>query len=436
MLAEIGIVFLVMVALMILGLPVGVCFAGGGVILLLLANIGPSWALEQSFHILSAFNFLALPLYIILGTTLGHAGMASKLSDFATSLVGRLRGGLGVALILANGMFGAMSGSALSALAGVGKAFLPIMEKEGYPRSYAIALLIPSAVLSCLIPPSGFMIVFGFMGRLPIAYCFLAGAVPGLILLTFLSITHLIMARRIPTIGVPPKVSFKEHLVQIAKSGYSNSLTLLIPVLVLGIIYGGVGTPAESASIGATYSLILALFVYRSLSWKQAGIVFLDSARLVGTIIILFFFFLILSRVLIIERVSEQLLALMFGLSSNKWALMGMLNILMVLMGMIMDDASTNIIASIILLPIAVRLGFQPLHFAAIAAVNLELGLITPPVAPLLYLGGHLAGDMPLGRYVKPVLVYIAFAFIPTLLITLFIPEVSLTLPALFARTA
>jgi len=242
------------------------------------------------------------------------------------------------------------------------------------------------------------------------------------------------MCRNIPTIHVSPKVSFGKQISQVAKSGYRNFLTLLIPVVVLGVIYGGFGTPTESAGVGAVYAFILAFFVYRTLNLRMGVHVFTESAKLVGSILILFFFFIVLSRVLIIARVSETLLSAMMAVSTNKWALMGMLNILMLFMGMIMDDASTGIIAAVILLPVAMSIGFNPYHFTAIACVNLELGLITPPVAPLLYLGGRLAGDMPLNQYVKPVLIFIAFGFLPTLLLTLFIPELSTFLPMLFTR--
>jgi len=408
MLGSVLIIVVGIVILMILGLPVGMCFGAG------------------------AFNLLALPLYILLGMTIGAAGMASRLADFATALTGRIKGGLGIAIIIANGVFGAMSGSSLSALGGMGKAFLPTMEKEGYPTEYAISILIPSAVLSCLIPPSGFLLVFGFLGQLSIARCFLAGIFPGLILMSLLITIHLVMSRKIPTITTPPKIGVGAQIKGLAKSAYRNSLTLLIPVVVLGVIYGGFGTPTESAGFGAVYAFILGFFVYRTIKPRHVPGVLVEAATVVGTIFILFFFFISLSRVLILERVSEQLLALMMSITINKWALLGMLNVLMLFMGMIMDDISTGVINAIILLPIAVNIGFNPYHWAAISVVNLELGLITPPVAPLLYLGGSLAGDMPLAKYIKPVLAFTLFGFVPTLLLTMFFPALGSFLPLAF----
>jgi len=431
---EIGLVFLGVIFLMVIRLPVAMSFAAGAIVLLAISGTNPVWATTQSLHLKCAYVLLAMPLYILLGAVVDVSGMANRLCAFATSVVGWLRGGLGAAIIMANAVFGAMSGSALAALAGIGKAFLPAMEQAGYPKSYAIALMIPSSVLSCLIPPSAFMIIFGFMGFLSITKCFLASAIPGLILMSFLFVTHLVICPRIPTAFIQPKVSFGAYLKGIAKSGFHNALTLAIPVVVLGIIYGGFGTPTESAALGVLYTLIISFFIYRTITIGVAFNATVNAARLVGSVAMILFFFFVLSRVLIVEQVSEALLTWMMSVTSNKWALMGMLNILMLFMGMFMDDTSNCVIAAIIFLPIAVSLGFNPFHFATIACVNIEFGMITPPVAPLLYLGGHIAGDMPIGQYFKPVLLFLVFAFLPTLLLTMFIPDLSTFLPLLFTR--
>jgi len=434
LLLTIGLVFIGLVILMVLGVPVGLCFAAGAIILLYAANVDPLWAIQQAFQLQQAYTFLALPLYVLLGSILSSAGMADRICEFAQKLVGRIRGGLGIAIVIANGIFGAMSGSALSALGGMGRAFLPVMEKQGYPKSYAVALLIPSAVLSCLIPPSGYLILLAFLGQLSIAKAFLAGVGPGITLMIFLIITHLIMASRIKSIEVPEKLSFKEQVKTVGSSAYRNSLTLAIPVVVLGVIYGGFGTPTESASIGTIYAFIIATFVYRKITFKKMAQDVKETGTLIGSLLVLLFFFFVLSRILVIERVSEDLLALMLSISTNKWILMLMINILMLLMGMIMDDVSTAIITTTVLFPLATSIGFNAYHFVAIATVNLEMGMITPPVAPLLYLGGHIAGNMPLSKYIKPVFWFMIGAFLPTLLLVMFVPEISTLLPTIFAR--
>src|SRR6056297_3256182 len=189
-------VFILIIVLMVIGVPIAFAFGGGGILLLLLFDIQPLWAMNQSLQLISAFTLLAAPLYVLLGTVINNGGMAHRIIDVAGAFLGRIKGGAGIAVIVANAFFGAMSGSAMAALGGIGRAFLPVMEKRGYPSSYAISILIPSAVLSLLIPPSMNMIMFGFLGRMSIARCFLAGIIPGLLLMFFFSITHLIIARK------------------------------------------------------------------------------------------------------------------------------------------------------------------------------------------------------------------------------------------------
>lgn len=435
MLLQIALIIVGIVALMLLKVPIGFAFGTGAVVMMLVFGIDPQWAMPSAFKTLMSFVFLALPLYLLLGMVASSSGIAERISNFVVSLIGRLRGGLGMGVIVANGIFGAISGVAMSALAGIGKSFVPSMEREGYPRPYIAALLASSSVLALLIPPSGNMIIFGFMGRLPISLCFLAPVFPGLILIFFLSITHLMLCRRIPTIHVLPKVNFRTYSSQVLKSGYSASLGLLLPIIILGGIYGGFVTPTESAGIGIFYCLIVGFFAYRSIKLRQAGGMVLETGITIGTIVALLFFFFIIGKIFILEQVTDSVLAWMMAISTNKWALMGMLNVFMILMGMVVDDASAMMLTSVILLPIAISIGFDPYHFAAIASVNLGLGLITPPVAPLLYLAEAVV-EVPVQTYFKTTFYYIIFAFLPTLIITIFFPVLSTSLPYLVAGSS
>lgn len=430
---EIMLIFLGIILLMILGIPIAFAFAIGGFILLVLFDIEPLWATMQGLQMVSSFSLLAFPLYILMGQVLSNSGIAKRIIDFANALLCRIRGGVGMAVIVSNAFFGAMSGSAMAALGGLGKGFLEIMEEQNYTKSYSISLLIASSVLSIMIPPSGNAILFGFLGRLSIARCFLTGLGPGLVLMFFLLVTHYVISPRFcPNITNPPKVSNSEHLRIIGKSFKENFLTLLIPVVVLGVIYGGIATPTESAAIGAAYALILGVLVYRTIKVNKIGGIFLDSSKLVGSVLILLFFFMVMSRVLVIEQVSEQLLALILQVTTNKFAIILLLALLLTFLGMIIDDGSLTIISSILFLPIAKSIGFDPYHFMAITVVFAAVGLITPPVAALLYLGGHIAGDLPLKEFITPTIMFLLFAFLPTALIVIFIPSVSTFLPYLF----
>jgi len=431
---EVFIIFLIIIALMILGVPIGFSFAAGGLYLLLSFGIDPLWATMQGLSLISAFVLLAAPLYVLLGAIICKAGIAQRLIDVINSIIRitGIKGGTGIAVIVANAFFGAMSGSSMASLGGLGQAFLPVMEKEGYTKSYAISVLIPSAVLSLLIPPSSNAIMFGFLGRLSIARCFLTGVGPGLLLMIFLSLIHLLIYRKYcPNLKEPPKVSIQKQFEIAGKSIWKNILTLAIPVIVLGVIYGGMATPTESAAIGVVYCLILGLLIYRTIKVNEVGKILFDASKLIGSILLLVFFFLVMSRVLIIERVSEQLLALIMQYTTDKYGIVLLISLLIFFLGMIVDDGSVVIISAILFLPIAKQIGFDPYHFGVITILLSGCGLITPPVAPLLYLGGHMAGDIPLRTFAGPVSLFLFGGFIPTLLLVIYFPEIALFLPRL-----
>jgi len=405
---EVFIIFLIIIALMILGVPIGFAFAAGGLYLLLSFGIDPLWATMQGLSLISAFVLLAAPLYVLLGAIICKAGIAQRLIDVINSII------------------------RMASLGGLGQAFLPVMEKEGYSAAYAISVLIPSSVLSLLIPPSGNAIMFGFLGRLSIARCFLTGIGPGLLLMTFLSLIHLIIyPKYCPNMTEPSRESIKNQFKIAGKSIWKNILTLAIPVIVLGVIYGGIATPTESAAVGVCYCLILGLFIYRTIKINEVGKILFDASKLIGSILLLVFFFLVMSRVLIIEQVSEQLLALIMQYTTNKYGIVLLISLLIFFLGMIVDDGSVVIISAILFLPIAKKIGFDPYHFGVITILLSGCGLITPPVAPLLYLGGHMAGDIPLRTFAAPVFIFLFAAFIPTLLLVIYFPEIALLLPRL-----
>ncbi len=418
------------VVLILWGLPVGFafalgCFALGAVYGIDLAA-GANVALSQ----LNSFAMLALPLYIFLGTLMRHAGLARRLIDFVDSIVGRVRGGLGLVLIISNAIFGAISGVAASALATMGTIMIPEMERFGYPRRYSICLAVCASVLSLLIPPSITMIIFGLASKQSIPLLFAATFVPGLILTTLLCLVHLVLSRSITTIAVPPKISFAAQSKNVLRLGRKAFFTLMLPVVVLGGLYSGIFTPTESAAVAIIYALIIGFFVYRILTPKTMWNAAIDAGRLTGTVVIILFFFLILSHILILYEVPQLLGTTLMGLSSNKIVFLIFLNVVLVILGMFMDDISSLLLAAIIFLPVAKIFGIHPLHFGAICCINLGMGLITPPVAPLLYLGAVVA-DVPVKEFVKPVLYMLIFAYLPAIIITTYIPEISLTLPRL-----
>ena len=416
--------------LLLLRVPVAFAFAFGGISLCLIYDVSIIGCITNAFSIMTNFAILALPLFILLGTIMSQSGLARQLIDFVYTVVGRLRSGLGVTLVCTNTLFGAISGAAAAALGSLGSIFIPELEKKGYPKGHSTAFALSASVLSLLIPPSGNSIFFGVLARVSVVLLFAATLVPGLILTILLCIIQVILARRIPTIQVAPKISYVEQTKNIVRTGKKSFFILLMPFLIMGAIYSGFCTPTEAASISVVYGVFISWVIYRAIDRKGLWQAVLEAGKLVGILLIVFLFVFIFVRVLIIQEVPVYLMDFLLSISTNKAVLLLMFNIILFITGMFMEDTIGLMLAAFIYLPAAKMVGIDPLHFASIVALNLGMGLITPPVAPLLYLGGIIAG-IPLREYLKPTIYCILFGFLPTLLLVTYVPEVSLTLPHL-----
>lgn len=414
------------VALLLLRVPVGFSFAIGALVLCTIYGISITGALTAGLSIITKFALLALPLFAFLGAVMSCSGLARRLIDFIYSIVGRIRGGLGVALVCTNTVFGAISGSASAAVIALGPIFIPQMERKGYPRGHSTAFLIASSVLSLLIPPSGNSIFFGVIAGVSVVLLFAATLVPGLILTILLSIIQVIMARKLPDIEVPPKISFRE----IAKTGKRTFFTLLLPLIILGGIYSGIFTPTEAAAVSVVYAIAISWFIYRVINHVKLWQAGLEAGKTIGAIIVIFFFTYLLVRVLILLQVPNYLLNAILAISENIVIILLLFNLILLITGMFVDDISALMFAAFIYMPAAKMAGIDPLHFGSIVILNTGMGLITPPVAPLLYLGGMI-GDVPLSQYARPVIYCLLFGYLPTILIVTYVPEVSLALPNL-----
>ena len=414
---------------MFIGVPVAFSFALGGFFLCTIYNIGITGAISASFNRLNMYSLMALPLFILLGTLMNRGGLARRLIDFVAALLTKKKGGLGIVLIVSNTVFGAICGVASSALAAIGGMLIPEMEKKGYPRGYSTGMAISSSVLSLLIPPSTSMIIFGIAGRISIPLLFMATIIPGLILTALLCIMNNVMVKNIPTIQDIPEISPLERKRNILRTGKSASYVLFLPILILVGIYGGIFTPTEAAAVAVVYSMIIGIFIYRDLNTDIIWNSLTEAGKLTGSIVIVFFFFFVLSRVLVLEHIPDLLVKLLLSVSPNRYVLLFMMNIILLITGMIMDDCSALVLAAIIYLPAAQAIGIHPLHFGAICGVNLGMGLITPPVAPLLYMGGIVGGRLELKEFIKPAIYSLLFAYLPVILLTTYIPELSMTLP-------
>ena len=417
--------------LIVAGMPVGFAFGLAAFLPIFLLGMPPMFAVPGALKLLESFVLLAAPLFIISGLLMREGLIAEKILNFVNSLTGWIKGGLGVVTIATCAIFGAISGTSAPAIASIGSIMIPQMEHEGYDKGYATALIACSSLLCLLIPPSVPMIVFALMARESVAMCFLSTIGPALIIVVIYSIINIITCRRNPNIKTPPKISFRP---QVRKAGREFILAfpaLLLPIIILGGIYGGIFTPTEAAAVATIVALPIGFFVYRTLTIRKLGGTLVEAASIMGAITIVFFFIFMLSRVLIWERMTEAIAGFVLNISSNKIVILAMLNIVMLIMGMLMDDTSGTILAAVVLLPVAKEIGVSPIHFAAIVGVNMGLGNVTPPVAPLLYMAGRIA-NLPLNKYIKPASIFMIVGSLPVLILTTYIPAISLFLPHLF----
>jgi tripartite ATP-independent transporter DctM subunit len=287
-----------------------------------------------------------------------------------------------------------------------------------------------SSVLGMLIPPSSIMILYAWVGQTSVLACFLATFVPGIILTVLMCLVNICLLRKNKEIQVQAKLDGPTFQKELKLRTGRAIPALTMPFLVLGGIYGGFVTPTEAAALSVLYALPIGFFIYKGLSLKGVVEVLLQSALTTGVIMVMLYTVMILSRLYIMEDVPGIIMGGLTSLTENHYVLLLILNLFMILIGMLMDDVSAVLLCTPMLLPLAMELGLSPIHFAAVVGVNLGLGNVTPPTAPLLYLSGQLNGAR-IDQTLRPTLNLIAFAWVPTLLLTTFVPELALWLPNL-----
>ncbi|MGD9123836.1 MAG: TRAP transporter large permease [Desulfarculaceae bacterium] len=422
------------IAIMLVGVPVGFAFGLGGFAILFATGLDPRFAIPAAFRNLESYTLLALPLFIMAGGLMRDADISRRLIAFTMSFLGRVKGGLGMVCVVSCTIFGAISGSASAAIAAIGSVLIPEMVAQGYPRGYSTGLVAASSMLALLIPPSIPMIVFAMTAQISILAAFLSTLIPGILMMTAYCIINLIMSRKMKTVTVTKPMGFGQTVREISRSTRHAGLALFMPILVLGGIYGGVFTPTEAAGMSAMYAVFVGFVLYRTMTLKGMSANIKSSMITSGVVMILLFFILMVSRIMVTYQVPQQLTEVITGFTTNKWLVLLMLNVILLLMGMLVDDVSGNILSAAILLPIAKSVGIDPVHFAAISVTNLSLGNITPPCAPMLYLAGLIGGNLPLNEYVKPAAYFMIFGALPVILAVTYIPEFALLLVRLFLQ--
>ncbi|HEX5357858.1 MAG TPA: TRAP transporter large permease subunit [Aquabacterium sp.] len=375
------IIFSVLLALMLTGMPVSISL--GLTVLTFIFGFTEvpleSVALKL-FTGIEKFEIMAIPFFILAGNFLTHGGVAKRMINFATSMVGHWHGGLALAGVLACALFAAVSGSSPATVVAIGSILLPAMAKAGFPNKFGAGVVTTSGALGILIPPSIVMVMYSVSTNTSVGALFLAGVVPGIVLALFLGFTTWWRARKF---GYPrqPKATFAQRLKALKDSFWG----LLLIVVVMGGIYTGLFTPTEAAAMAAVYAFIIAVFVYKDMGLKDVPRVLLNSANMSAMLLYIITNAVLFSFVLANENIPQQLADWLVGMGLGPIAFLLVVNILLLVAGNFMEPSSIVLIMAPILFPVAVKLGIDPIHFGILIVVNMEVGMCHPPVGLNLY---------------------------------------------------
>ncbi|MFP4546771.1 MAG: TRAP transporter large permease [Fidelibacterota bacterium] len=375
---------------------------------------------------IDSFALLAIPFFILSGQLMGRGGIARRLIDFAKVLVGMLPGGLAIVNIVACMFFGAISGSAAAATSAIGGFMIPIMNKEGYDKNFNTAITVTASTTGLLIPPSNVLIVYSLAsGGVSIAALFIAGYLPGILM----GLGLMIVAAIISIINKYP-TSQREDMWTSLKRFLAAIPSLMLIVIVIGGIISGIFTATEASAIAVLYSFILSVFVYREVRLTQMPEILIRSVETTAIVMLLIGTSSAMSWILSYENIPQSISAALVALTDSKIIILLIINLILLVVGTFMDMTPAVLIFTPIFLPVVTELGITPLHFGIIMVMNLCIGLTTPPVGSVLFLGCGI-GKTSIGKMVKPLLpLYIAM-FIVLLLVTYF-PWITLALPRLF----
>lgn len=421
------ILFIGVAFFLIIGAPISIS-VGIASVLAMFSILGPENALQTSaqrmFTGMNSFTLLAIPFFILAGVIMNNGGIAMRLVNCAKVLAGRMPGSLAQTNVLANMMFGSISGSAVAAAAAVGSTMSPLQEKEGYDRSFSAAVNIASAPTGMLIPPSNTLIVFSLVsGGTSIAALFMAGYVPGILWGLGCMIVAFIMAKR-----KGYKSDERVTLKQAVKVFIDAIPSLLLIVIVIGGIVKGAFTATEGSAIAVVYALLLS-FIYRTIKVKDLPRILLESTRTTAIVIFLIGVSTIMSWVMAFTGIPKLIADALLGFTDNMIIILIIMNIVLLIVGTFMDPTPAILIFTPIFLPIVLQFGMDPVHFGIMVVFNLSIGTITPPVGPVLFVGARVA-KMKIEQVIKPLLPFFAVTVAVLLLVT-YIPQLSLWLPKL-----
>jgi len=420
-----GFLILVLFVALAMGVPVDISLGLASVsTMLLFADQSLLSTSQRFFHTMQVYPLLAVPFFILAATFMTTGGVAKRMIVFANALVGHFRGGLAMASLLACAFFAAVSGSAPATVVAVGSVMIAGMVRSGYSQKFAAGVICNAGTLGILIPPSIVMVIYGAVTESSIGNLFIAGLLPGVLLTIIMMITVAVIARR-QDLPRQPRVSFKDAL----RAGWEAIWGLMLLVIILGGIYAGIFTPTEAAAVSAVYAFVIAVFVYKDIQLADVPKVLTDSAKVTAMLMFIIANAYVFANVLTTEQIPQAASAWIVGLGLPPWGFLIVVNIMLLAAGNFMEPTSVVLILTPILYPIAMQLGIDPIHLGIIMVLNMQMGLVTPPVGLNLFVTAGVA-NMSMEEVIQASLPWL-MVLLSFLVIITYIPGISLVIPRL-----
>ncbi|CAG37782.1 TRAP transporter large permease [Desulfotalea psychrophila] len=406
---------------LVIGVPIAISL-GLAALATVVANgsLPIEYVAQVSFTSIDSFPIMAIPFFIAAGVFMGCGGLSRRLLDLADELLGALPGGLALATIATCMFFAAISGSGPATVAAIGSLTIPAMMARGYDKYFSCAVVATAGAIGVMIPPSNPFVVYGVSAQVSVGDLFIAGIVPGLLTGLALMVFSFFYSKKRGWKGEVKERNFKTF----ARAFWDAKLALMVPVIVLGGIYGGIMTPTEAAAVAAFYGLVVGIFVYRELNMKNLAPAFIEACSTSAIVIVLMAMAKIFGNVMTVEQVPAMIADFILGMTSNKIVILLLINVLLLVVGTFMEALAAIVILVPILLPIVMKVGVDPLHFGIIMVVNLAIGFVTPPVGVNLFVAAGVA-NVKIEQVSKVVIPFLGVMILVLLAVT-FIPQLSL----------
>lgn len=414
---------IVLAVLLLLRVPLSFSFAGSSLAYFLTADQSIALVAQRLNSGLDSFPLAAVPMFMLAGTVMANGGVARRIIDFAALFVGHRRGGLGHVNVINSVIMGGMSGSGVADAALDAKILVPQMERNGYSRAFAAALSAATGVIAPVLPPGIALVIYGIVAQVSIGRLFLAGILPGLLMGLVLSITVAIISRRRGYGASRERGTLRE----IRTAARDAAWALMMPVLLIVGLRLGAFTPTELAGVMALYALFLGIFIYRELNWASLRPTLVEALASASAVMFLLAAGTAFSTMVILEQVPQRVAGLILGFTESPIAFLLLVNVLVLLLGTVLDGLTLTIVVAPILAPIGVLLGVDPVHFGIIFVVNLMIGALTPPVGILLFTVSSITG-VKISALSREVLPFV-LALVALLLVLTFVPSLVLFIP-------